>query len=79
MNVLRMVKLFGWETRVTETIAQARENELKYIWRHKVLNLALDCVKSALMIHSLRCRIADEKYAAIVSRLPIWLSPTLYT
>ena len=37
MNVLRMIKLFGWESRVKDEIAQKREEELKYIWKRKVL------------------------------------------
>ena len=45
MSVLRMIKLFGWEPRVKETIAEKRENELKYIWKRKILQLANNCVK----------------------------------
>ncbi|KAH9984900.1 hypothetical protein BJV77DRAFT_1035217 [Russula vinacea] len=31
MNILRMVKLFGWEPKVAERLAERREHELKYI------------------------------------------------
>lgn len=39
MNVLRMIKLFGWEHRVRDDLAIKREEELKYIWRRKMLGL----------------------------------------
>ena len=39
MSVLRMVKLFGWETRVRDAIAEKREAELWYIFKRKMLNL----------------------------------------
>lgn len=45
MSVLRMIKLFGWEPRVKETIEESRENELKYVWKSKILGLANGCVK----------------------------------
>jgi hypothetical protein len=45
MNVIRMVKLFGWETQVKEKIADKREEEIKVIWRERVLELILDCIK----------------------------------
>lgn len=49
MSVLRMIKLFGWEPRVTETIAETRENELKYIWKAKMLRLTVNCIKYSLI------------------------------
>ncbi|KAF7797043.1 hypothetical protein EIP86_008235 [Pleurotus ostreatoroseus] len=45
MNVLRMIKLFGWEHQVNETIAEKRENELKYIWKRKILGLMTNIIK----------------------------------
>ena len=45
MNVLRMIKLFGWEHQVNETIAEKRENELKYIWKRKILGLLTNIIK----------------------------------
>jgi uncharacterized MnhB-related membrane protein len=37
MSVLRMIKLFGWETRVNEDLAEKRAAELAMIWKRKVL------------------------------------------
>ena len=45
MSVLRMIKLFGWERRVKETVAEKREIELGWVWKRKVLNLANSVVK----------------------------------
>lgn len=45
MSVLRMIKLFGWESRVKETVAEKRENELGWIWKRKMLSLANNCIK----------------------------------
>ncbi|KAF9564153.1 multidrug resistance-associated ABC transporter [Agrocybe pediades] len=39
ISVLRMIKLFGWEERVAQRIAQKREAELISLWRTKVLSL----------------------------------------
>ena len=39
MSVLRMIKLFGWEHRVRDNIAEKRETELKFVWKRKMLNL----------------------------------------
>jgi hypothetical protein len=39
MNILRMVKLFGWEPKVAERLAERREHELRYIKKRQILNL----------------------------------------
>ncbi|KAF8885695.1 multidrug resistance-associated ABC transporter [Gymnopilus junonius] len=36
VGVLRMIKLFGWETKMANTIKEKREDELKWIWKDKV-------------------------------------------
>ena len=36
LGVLRMVKLFGWEHKMSESIKQKREEELVWIWKDKV-------------------------------------------
>lgn len=36
MNVLRMVKLFGWEEKMSQRIKETREKELLAIWWLKV-------------------------------------------
>ncbi|KDQ56809.1 hypothetical protein JAAARDRAFT_132140 [Jaapia argillacea MUCL 33604] len=39
MNVLRMVKLFGWEMKIAGKVAEKREEELKWQWKRQVLSL----------------------------------------
>ncbi|KAI0774725.1 multidrug resistance-associated ABC transporter [Trametes elegans] len=39
MSVIRMIKLFGWEPRVSDQLAKKREDELKYIKKYKILEL----------------------------------------
>ena len=36
LGVIRMVKLFGWEHKMSETIKQKRDEELVWIWKDKV-------------------------------------------
>ncbi|KAJ8520559.1 hypothetical protein ONZ45_g2613 [Pleurotus djamor] len=39
MNVIRMIKLFGWEGKVNEKIAQFREAEIVWLWKKQLLDL----------------------------------------
>ena len=45
MGVLRMIKLFGWEARVSRDIAEKREDELRLIWKRKILNMLNNITK----------------------------------
>jgi len=45
MNAMRMIKLFGWETKLNEKIAQNRENELTWIWKRQLIELLNGNVK----------------------------------
>ncbi|KAI0798592.1 hypothetical protein BC629DRAFT_232884 [Irpex lacteus] len=42
MGVLRMIKLFGWENRVKESVGEKREEELKWVWKGKLLGMISD-------------------------------------
>ncbi|KAJ7045853.1 hypothetical protein C8F04DRAFT_1066426 [Mycena alexandri] len=39
MNVLRMVKMFGWEKQMNEKIADKREEELSKLWIRRLLDM----------------------------------------
>ncbi|KAG7450174.1 P-loop containing nucleoside triphosphate hydrolase protein [Guyanagaster necrorhizus] len=39
MNVLRMIKLFGWEKKMNDKIAEQRDEELVWIKKRKILDL----------------------------------------
>ncbi|OCH87310.1 P-loop containing nucleoside triphosphate hydrolase protein [Obba rivulosa] len=41
MNVVRMVKLFGWEYRTADQISEKREEELTWLRKHQFLNLSV--------------------------------------
>ncbi|KAF4617652.1 hypothetical protein D9613_005677 [Agrocybe pediades] len=38
VNVLRMIKLFGWEQKMSERLDKTREDELKWLWKLKLLD-----------------------------------------
>jgi hypothetical protein len=45
MNVLRMIKLFGWENKMNFRIADKREIELKFIKKRQILDLCNNNLK----------------------------------
>lgn len=45
-----MIKLFGWESRVKDVVASKREEELKAVWRRKLLGLLNNVIKYAFRI-----------------------------
>lgn len=45
MNVLRMVKLFGWESKLHDKIAAKREAELAWIKKDRYLDLLSKSLK----------------------------------
>ena len=45
MNVIRMIKLFGWEPRVAQRLADKRESELVFIRKYKILELINNNIK----------------------------------
>ncbi|KDQ30408.1 hypothetical protein PLEOSDRAFT_1053612 [Pleurotus ostreatus PC15] len=48
MNVIRMIKLFGWERKVNEKIAEFREAELTWIWKKQILELLNNSIKKCV-------------------------------
>ena len=45
MSVLRMIKLFGWEARIKKLGAETRQEELKWVSKHKLLVMLSKVVK----------------------------------
>ncbi|KAJ7169514.1 hypothetical protein C8R46DRAFT_1217207 [Mycena filopes] len=39
MNVLRMIKLFGWERQMNDRVAEKRNEELNWLWKRQMLDL----------------------------------------
>ncbi|THU88444.1 P-loop containing nucleoside triphosphate hydrolase protein [Dendrothele bispora CBS 962.96] len=73
MNVLRMVKLFGWEQKMEGRIAEKREEELVWIWRRQILELLNGTIKSysslrvmLTMYHSFTLIMKETLTASVV-------------
>lgn len=47
-SVLRMLKLFGWESEMHERIAVRREEEVKWLWKRKFYDVIIAIVKCVL-------------------------------
>ena len=45
MNVIRMIKVFGWEKRIDDRISAKREEELAYQRKRIILEIISDILK----------------------------------
>lgn len=45
MNVIRMIKFFGWEFRIANQVRERREDELRSIRKYMFLSLINDLLK----------------------------------
>lgn len=45
MSVIRMIKLFGWESQVKRVVSEKRQKELDIVWKGKKYEFVLDVVK----------------------------------
>jgi hypothetical protein len=66
MSVLRMIKLFGWEGRVKESIGEKRDEELKWVWKRKLLGVFNDVAKYAVRILCSHCVLSARDSLAIL-------------
>ncbi|KIJ62235.1 hypothetical protein HYDPIDRAFT_176581 [Hydnomerulius pinastri MD-312] len=48
MNVLRMIKLFGWEKKMEARMSEKREVELQWIWKFKLLELVINNINNVI-------------------------------
>ncbi|KAF5375060.1 hypothetical protein D9758_000106 [Tetrapyrgos nigripes] len=53
LNLLRMIKLFGWERKMSEKIDQKREEELGWLWKRELMDLSINCVNFVIPIFTL--------------------------
>ena len=49
MTVIRMIKMFAWEQRISEQLDEKREEELKYLRKFKILSMVNTNVKYVRM------------------------------
>ncbi|KAH9480844.1 ATP-binding cassette transporter abc4 [Psilocybe cubensis] len=48
VGVLRMIKLFGWEKRMSQIVAEKRDEELRWLWNEKMIGLLNDIINFAI-------------------------------
>ncbi|KAF9261735.1 hypothetical protein L218DRAFT_1001520 [Marasmius fiardii PR-910] len=53
MNVIRMIKMFGWEQKMDARISEKRESELYWIWRLRILNMITMIANYAIPISTM--------------------------
>lgn len=75
MNVLRMIKLFGWEKKMNEKVAEKRDKELVWIWKRQILDLINGNLKYIISI-SLFCDRTLTKSTVFLSQLQLWSQHT---
>ncbi|KAF9466481.1 hypothetical protein BDZ94DRAFT_1280783 [Collybia nuda] len=60
MNVIRMIKLFGWERNMNQKIEEKRDEELIWMWKRQVLNLTKGLLKYVLLTPSIQTLIMKQ-------------------
>ena len=45
VGILRTIKLFGWERKMSERIRERRDEELSLVWRRRILAVISETVK----------------------------------
>ncbi|KAF9233710.1 hypothetical protein BU15DRAFT_90237 [Melanogaster broomeanus] len=69
MNVLRMIKLFGWEPQMEQRIHEKREEELGWIWKFKMMELVNTnlnfCLPLLTMLVTYATYVASTVFASI--------------
>lgn len=76
VNVMRMIKLFGWEKRISEQISEKREEELVLNKKNKLAGLCLGVMRYAINYH--RCCLVPDHLLVISYLWSRWslLSPS---
>ncbi|KAL0950644.1 hypothetical protein HGRIS_007432 [Hohenbuehelia grisea] len=60
MNVLRMVKLFGWARKMDDRIAEKREEELLFVWKYRLLEVANGLINHAIPMITMLAAFATQ-------------------
>ncbi|KAF4617819.1 hypothetical protein D9613_006245 [Agrocybe pediades] len=66
IGVLRMVKLFGWEDKMTKKIAEKRDEELEWIWKVKLFRLFNEV--TSIIIPTLTMLFTYATYTAVMKQ-----------
>ncbi|KAH8990840.1 hypothetical protein EDB92DRAFT_1935217 [Lactarius akahatsu] len=68
MAILRMIKLFGWEPKISARLAEKRDQELRYIKTRQILNLINGNIKYVLAV-TLLMVVTYVTYTTIMKRV----------
>ncbi|KAL4247270.1 ATP-binding cassette transporter C [Abortiporus biennis] len=71
INVIRMIKLFGWERKMSDQLADKRQEELDYVWKSKVLEAISNAITSMVPIGTM---IATFLTQTIILKRPMTAS-----
>lgn len=66
MNVLRMVKLFGWETKMNVRITEKRNTEIEWIRKQQILNLISHNLKWVLSPCNFFRLLKSDLYSLVI-------------
>ncbi|KAJ7164522.1 hypothetical protein C8R46DRAFT_1193124 [Mycena filopes] len=75
MNVVRMIKMFGWEKQMNAKIAEKREQELTWIWWRKMLGTLNGSVNDILWYITYYMAVAVKARVSL-NRLDAFLNDT---
>ncbi|RXW21499.1 hypothetical protein EST38_g4368 [Candolleomyces aberdarensis] len=71
MGVLRTIKLFGWEKKIQEKVDKRREEELKLVWKWRVVLMFIMLVTQLIPIFTM---LATYAVAALVMKIELTAS-----
>lgn len=63
MSTIRMIKLFGWGSRMTDKVSTKRDQELKLQRQRRLLELYNDSMKYVVLLDS-PCSLTDFNFTA---------------
>ncbi|KAJ7042972.1 multidrug resistance-associated ABC transporter [Mycena alexandri] len=71
INLLRMIKFFGWETKMSAEVAAKRQMELVCLWKRKLLDLVNGCINILLPIAT---KLTTYAAYVVIMRQPLTAS-----
>ncbi|KAJ6585523.1 multidrug resistance-associated ABC transporter [Mycena capillaripes] len=67
MNVLRMIKMFGWEKQMDAKIVDKREDELRNLWKRRLLDMASGMLKRYVFLPLLAPLIIECSHFTVIA------------
>ncbi|TFK33331.1 hypothetical protein BDQ12DRAFT_700806 [Crucibulum laeve] len=64
LNVLRMIKLFGWESKIGINLDEKREEELKWVRKRELLNMAKGITDTLILFLTMLTLVMKEDLTA---------------